>query len=115
MLQCSGDRPASVGEAISLPRGRSNKLQKWQANSYQFPTFVPFIQTLRRISWREDDILPYSGLAIILLRRNVTGRCPGVPDANTPGAPLSAGTARQTTIYPLAELIRYALNDILYV
>ena len=36
--------------------------------------------------------------------KNVTGRCPGVPDDTTPGAPLSAGTARQITIYRFSLL-----------
>ena len=46
------DAPATVGEDIILPRGKRSNQQKCQANSYQFPTLIPFNQALSLLTWR---------------------------------------------------------------
>ena len=72
---------------------------------------IPFNQTLRRIRWREDDILPYTGQEVVVALNDSTWRAKTLPGGaqesrttQQPGAPLSAATrGKQQFVYPLND------------
>ena len=103
-LAGTNDIHATVGAATSRPRSIIHKNKPGWANSYdvRHDTIQRNTQ-FRYVAGGYEPPLRWLGNCLSLVRRNVTGHPPGVPENAPARCAIGCGPARQITIYPSAK------------